>query len=60
MKLGELKIETLMLIFPSISIDVDTEKEADTMMYNFRRRPEVIFQGTMALVSGDVNYIFEK
>ena len=25
MKLGELKIETLMLIFPSISIDVDTE-----------------------------------
>lgn len=27
MKLGELKIETLMLIFPSISIDVDTESE---------------------------------
>ena len=29
MKLGELKIETLMLIFPSISIDVDTENEEE-------------------------------
>ncbi len=27
MKLGELKIETLMLIFPSISIEVDTDSE---------------------------------
>ena len=29
MKLGELKIETLMLIFPSISIDVDTDSEEE-------------------------------
>ena len=43
-----------------INIDVDTEKEADTMLFNFRRRPEVIFQGTMALVSGEKNYIFER
>lgn len=43
-----------------INIDVDTEKEADTMLYNFRRRPEVVYQGTMALVSGERNYIFEK
>ena len=43
-----------------INIDVDTEREADTMLYNFRRRPEVVFQGTMALVSGEKNYIFEK
>ena len=42
-----------------INIDVDTEKEADTMLLNFRRRPEVVFQGTMALVSGERNYIFE-
>ena len=38
----------------------DTEREADTMLFNFRRRPEVVFQGTMALVSGEKNYIFEK
>ena len=43
-----------------INIDVDTERVADTMLYNFRRRPEIIFQGTMALVSGEKNYIFEK
>ena len=43
-----------------INIDVDTEKEADTMLLNFRRRPEVVFQGTMALVSGERNYIFER
>ncbi|MBO5091311.1 MAG: DUF4364 family protein [Clostridia bacterium] len=43
-----------------INIDVDTEREADTMLFNFRRRPEVVFQGTMALVSGEKNYIFEK
>ena len=43
-----------------INIDVDTEKEADMMLFNFRRRPEVIYQGTMALVSGEKNYIFEK
>lgn len=43
-----------------INIDVDTEKEADTMLLNFRRRPEVVYQGTMALVSGERNYIFEK
>lgn len=43
-----------------INIDVDTEKEADMMLFNFRRRPEVVFQGTMALVSGECNYIFEK
>ena len=43
-----------------INIDVDTERVADTMLYNFRRRPEIVFQGTMALVSGEKNYIFEK
>ncbi len=42
-----------------INVDVDTEKEADKMLYNFRRRPEIIFRGTIAIVSGEKNYIFE-
>lgn len=42
-----------------INVEVDTKLEADRMLFNFRRRPEVIFQGTLALVSGEVNYIFE-
>ncbi len=41
------------------SIIVDTKKQADEIAYNFRQRPEVIFRGTLALLSGDVNYIFE-
>ena len=43
-----------------INIDVDSLAEADKMLFNFRRRPEIVFQGTMALVSGDKNYIFAK
>ena len=43
-----------------INVDVDTKNEADKMLFNFRRRPEIVFQGTMALVSGDRNYIFER
>lgn len=43
-----------------INVDVDTFEEAEKMLFNFRRRPEIVFQGTMALVSGDKNYIFAK
>lgn len=42
-----------------VNVEVDTKIEADRMLFNFRRRPEVIFRGTLALVSGEVNYIFE-
>lgn len=42
-----------------INVEVDTELEANKMLYNFRRRPEIVFQGTLALVSGERNYIFE-
>lgn len=42
-----------------INIEVDTKIEADRMLHNFRRRPEIVFQGTLALVSGERNYIFE-
>ena len=42
-----------------ISVDAETERLAEQMMMNFRRRPDVIYRGTLALLSGDVNYIFE-
>ena len=42
-----------------INVEVDTKFEADKMLFNFRRRPEIVFRGTLALVSGETNYIFE-
>ena len=42
-----------------INIEVDTKYEADTMINNFKRKPEIVFRGTLALVSGEKNYIFE-
>ena len=42
-----------------INVEVDSKREADRMLFNFRRRPEIIFRGTLALVSGETNYIFE-
>lgn len=42
-----------------INVEVDSKVEADNMMVNFRRKPEIVFRGTLALVSGERNYIFE-
>ena len=42
-----------------INVEVDSKAEADNMMVNFRRKPEIVFRGTLALVSGERNYIFE-
>jgi hypothetical protein len=42
-----------------INVEVDTELEAEKMMVNFRRKPEIVFRGTLALLSGETNYIFE-
>lgn len=42
-----------------INVEVDSKIEADRMLFNFRRRPEIVFRGTLALVSGETNYIFE-
>ncbi len=43
----------------NIDVEVDSKLEADKMLFNFRRRPEIVFRGTLALVSGETNYIFE-
>ena len=42
-----------------VTFDVDSEKEADKILFNFPRKPEIVFRGTLALFSGDKNYIFE-
>ena len=42
-----------------VTLDVDTELEADKILYNFPRKPEIVYRGTLALLSGDRNYIFE-
>ena len=42
-----------------ISVDTDSRRKMEQMMLNFKRRPDVVYRGTLALLSGDVNYIFE-
>lgn len=42
-----------------ISVDLDSRAEMELMMLNFKRRPDVVYRGTLALLSGDANYIFE-
>lgn len=42
-----------------VTLDVDSEKEAEKIMFNFPRKPEIVFRGMLALLSGERNYIFE-
>lgn len=42
-----------------VTVDVDSEKEADKIVFNFPRKPEIVFRGILALLSGERNYIFE-
>ena len=42
-----------------VTLDVDSENEADKILYNFPRKPEIVFRGSLALLSGERNYIFE-
>jgi hypothetical protein len=38
---------------------VDSENRAQRMADNFRDRPEVIYRGVHAMLSGNVNYLFD-
>lgn len=42
----------------SQTITVDTLDRASRMRDNFYERPEVIYRGVLALMAGDVNYLF--
>lgn len=42
-----------------VSVTVESEVQATRIVENFNRRPEVAFRGVLALLSGDVDYLFE-
>jgi len=46
------------LIF-SQSLVVDNEDRAERMRNNFYERPEVVYRGVIALMAGNVNYLFD-
>lgn len=43
-----------------LSVRADSKYQLERMLTNFDERPEVIFRGIVALMSGDVNYLFEQ
>ncbi len=43
-----------------LKLRADSKYQLERMMSNFEDRPEVIFRGIVALMSGDVNYLFEQ
>ena len=58
MKLGELKIETLMLIFPSISIDVDTESEEELRQALDNLKADPNYCDYLSAMPGAINRCF--
>ena len=43
----------------SVNVRLDNKRQLDRVLKNYADRPEVIYRGILALLSGDVNYIFE-
>jgi len=43
----------------TVSLRVDNRRQLERIQRNFADRPEIIYRGILALLSGDVNYIFE-
>lgn len=46
-------------ILLSISLWADTRRRAELMEEEFRRYPENVYRATLALMSGNVNYLFD-
>lgn len=44
----------------STTINVDSEYRSRQMRKNFLERPDAIYRGTIALLTGKVNYLFDK
>jgi len=42
-----------------LTVRADSEYQLKRMLNNYAERPEVVFRGVVALLSGDVNYLFE-
>lgn len=43
----------------SVNLRLDDRRQLERVQKNFADRPEIIYRGILALLSGDVNYIFE-
>lgn len=43
----------------SVTLAVDSENRAERMRDNFRDRPEAVYRGMVALLAGNVNYLFD-
>lgn len=43
----------------AVDLRVDDRRMLDRILQNFADKPEIIYRGILALLSGDVNYIFE-
>jgi hypothetical protein len=41
-------------------LNVDSEYRAHQMRKTFRDRPDVVYRGVVALLTGKVNYLFDK
>lgn len=46
-------------VIMDLTVRADSEYQLKRMMNNYAERPEVVFRGVVALLSGDVNYLFE-
>ncbi len=42
-----------------VDLRLDDRRQLEKITRNFAERPEIIYRGILALLSGDVNYIFE-
>jgi hypothetical protein len=42
------------------TVNVDSERRAEQIRENFRARPEVIYRGVLALLSGKMDYLFDQ
>lgn len=43
-----------------LTVRADSEHQLNQMLKNYADRPEVVFRGVVALLQGDVNYLFES
>lgn len=43
-----------------VNVRCDSEYQLNRMLTNFSEKPEIVFRGIVALISGDVNYLFEQ
>lgn len=43
-----------------LTVRADNEYQLKQMRYVYSERPEVVFKGIIALLTGEVNYLFDK